>query len=338
MRFGALGDLVQCTALLSRLWRASGLPCDLVTGHPGAPSLLSGLPFVGEVIVVPSRRRPYPFSPAQRRLVARLRARPPSVVVLFEAVEAVRPKLRRLLRRGKVGAGQLIDAGDLARAPLEHTLDFLDRLGQESCRRIGWSGRFDPTGPALAVLPAERDECRQWLADRGLADRRILVVHPGSRRGDRGRWAEADWTAALDRILASDPALHAVISGSAQEAGLAASIQAGTGSERVLSAAGDLPLRRLLSLLSMADSFIGLDSGPAHMAPALECPAVVLFGRADPRRVAPRGTAPVACLSGLPEADWPDDPDLWAQRNRMAAIEVDAVLEAWLGVQSGAAK
>lgn len=167
IRFGALGDLVQCTVLLSRLWRASGRPCDLVTGHPGASMLLSGLPFVGEVILVPSRRQMYPLSVPQRQLVGRLRA-----------------------------------------------------------------------------------------------------------------------------------------------------------------------------LLSMADSFIGLDSGPAHMAAALGCPAVVLFGRADPRRVAPRGIARVACLSGLRVEDWPDDPGQWAQRNRMEGIEVDAVVDAWRGlrIQSGAAK
>ncbi|MEA1937778.1 MAG: glycosyltransferase family 9 protein [Pseudomonadota bacterium] len=48
------------------------------------------------------------------------------------------------------------------------------------------------------------------------------------------------------------------------------------------------PLRELLALMSIADAYIGNDSGGAHMA-ARACPTMVLFGPTDPRVWHPLG-------------------------------------------------
>jgi ADP-heptose:LPS heptosyltransferase len=51
----------------------------------------------------------------------------------------------------------------------------------------------------------------------------------------------------------------------------------------------NLPLPILAHLLCRGALFIGNDSGVAHLANAVGCPAVVLFGPSDPRVWAPRG-------------------------------------------------
>ena len=51
----------------------------------------------------------------------------------------------------------------------------------------------------------------------------------------------------------------------------------------------DLPLRLLAGVLTLADLFVGHDSGVTHLAALLGVPTVALFGPTDPARWAPRG-------------------------------------------------
>jgi ADP-heptose:LPS heptosyltransferase len=52
----------------------------------------------------------------------------------------------------------------------------------------------------------------------------------------------------------------------------------------------------------MAHSCISVDTGPAHAAAALDCPLVVLFGKASPARFRPvSGTSPVQVIQGFVE-------------------------------------
>ncbi|HEX9798917.1 MAG TPA: glycosyltransferase family 9 protein [Thermoanaerobaculia bacterium] len=330
VRFGSLGDLVQSTVLLAALARASGRPCDLVTGHGQAPALLAGLASVGEVRLVASRRRPYLLSPDQRALVAWLRRRERSLACLVETVDAVRPKLRRLLARGGTHDADLLDAAELGRGRLEHTVDFLHRVAAAAVACLdGPPLPPRPPLPQLAVSDAERAECLDWLARHGCAGRPIVVVHPASRRTNRGRWPEERWAGVLRQLLAVEPEARVVLSGSAGESAEIAAVARAAADRRLLAAAGDLPLRRLVALLAFADSFVGLDSGPAHFAAAVGCPLVALFGRADPRRVAPRGAGSIEIVAALPRESWPDDPFTWQHLNRLEAIPVDAVAAAW---------
>jgi hypothetical protein len=85
--------------------------------------------------------------------------------------------------------------------------------------------------------------------------------------------------------------------------------------KRVRSLAGETPLRRLLSVLSLAHSLISVDTGPAHAAAAIGCPLVVLFGATDPRVNGPIATsAPVSIISGPPDAKMLDGEAGWAAR------------------------
>jgi heptosyltransferase-2/heptosyltransferase-3 len=84
--------------------------------------------------------------------------------------------------------------------------------------------------------------------------------------------------------------------------------------------ADDLPVPRLVALMSRAAALISVDSGPAHVAAAVGCPQVVLFGRASPALYRPWGAdgAQVEVLTG--ELDGVAS---------MLGIEVQAVTSAW---------
>ena len=94
-------------------------------------------------------------------------------------------------------------------------------------------------------------------------------------------------------------------------------------STQVHSVADDLPLRRLLALLSIAHSCISVDTGPAHAAAALNCPLVVLFGKASPTRFRPvSANSPVEVLVGRASDEPGSDPDI-------GRITPQQVLSAW---------
>ena len=61
----------------------------------------------------------------------------------------------------------------------------------------------------------------------------------------------------------------------------------------------ELPLRLLAGVLTLADLFVGHDSGVTHLAALLGVPTVALFGPTDPARWAPRGPA-VTVLQAQP--------------------------------------
>jgi heptosyltransferase-2/heptosyltransferase-3 len=78
-------------------------------------------------------------------------------------------------------------------------------------------------------------------------------------------------------------------------------------------------------LLARCHSLVSVDTGPAHIAAALGCPTVTLFGLADPNRFRPGGVStPVAVLTGA-RGGKPD----------MLGIEPEAVLQAWRRLTAG---
>jgi len=52
--------------------------------------------------------------------------------------------------------------------------------------------------------------------------------------------------------------------------------------------AGRVDLRSLVSVIRRAKLFVGIDSGPMHIASALDIPTVAIFGPTDPAYVGPQ--------------------------------------------------
>ena len=77
MRFGAFGDAVLLTVLLRQLHARFGQPVDVISSGDWTEQLLAGLPAVGRLFVIRSRRTPYWLSLDQQRLAAWLRKRGP---------------------------------------------------------------------------------------------------------------------------------------------------------------------------------------------------------------------------------------------------------------------
>jgi ADP-heptose:LPS heptosyltransferase len=106
-------------------------------------------------------------------------------------------------------------------------------------------------------------------------ERRRIVLHIGAGTPAK-RWPPAHWRELLGRLLLEGDYAVALVGGAADQP-RAREILGDLPWPNVLDLTGKLKLSRTAALLAEADLFIGADSGPAHVAAALETPVVVLF-------------------------------------------------------------
>jgi ADP-heptose:LPS heptosyltransferase len=335
MRCGAFGDLVLLTVLLERLHARFGRRVDVIASGPWSEPLLGGHRAVGRLYLLRSRRTPYWLSGAQRRLVAGLRARGAGPTWFCDRGEG-----RGLLDRAGIPGDYICDSTEFPFVPGENFADRYLRLGAWTPPAFaGLLPQAPPDGARAARLEvpgSARRELDAWLERRGLATRRFMVVHPGSRHVARRRlrsragapkyWPESRWAEVVRAVRGHRPLDAIIFSGTAAERSLNDEVIRLAGAADVHNAAGDLPVARLLALLERAHSLISVDTGPAHAAAALGCPTVALFGHIDPWLYRPGGaTTPAATLTGRV-----------AGVANILGIEPERVIAAWLELTQAA--
>lgn len=313
VRFPALGDTVLLTVLLQALHRRYGRPVHVVASGAWTPVLLRGHPTVGHLQMVTSRRAPYWLTPTQWHAVRLLR-RHRGPVYLCEAD----PHAARLVARA-VPAERLIRAWDHWPGDTIHWADWWLQVAQLDAPGIpGPKADLSDVAPQpyIPLTPTMQADAETWLQRRGIAGRPLVLVQPGHKKTHkRGRIATAEhekhwpadrWAAVIRGILRQLPEAAVLVCGSPREHGLAQEIvdAAGAGAGAVLNGARDLPLPRLIALTARAHSMVSVDTGPAHVAAAMNCPSVVLFGQFGSRRWKPRAPSSTVIALG-PEAPTP---------------------------------
>lgn len=119
--------------------------------------------------------------------------------------------------------------------------------------------------------------------DARLAAGRYACVHPGAQLPSR-RWPVERFARVADAL--AERGLRVVITGSAAEAALAASL-AGAMRAVPLDLTGRTTLGQLGALVQGAALVVANDTGVSHVAAALETPSVIVSCGADPHRWAP---------------------------------------------------
>lgn len=177
-----------------------------------------------------------------------------------------------------------------------------------------WTGtiNLDDVDYSFPVLNEDKDYIDAYLADWQIpADKPIICIHPGSGTNTK-LWEASKWAKVAD-ILTTQFSASIIFTGSASEAPLITSI-IDTMSEDAYAIAGSTNLGQLAALYSRARAVLGSDSGPLHLAAAVDTPTVTLFGPADPIEFAPWGhrrkhgilTSNIGCRP-CRILDWHDD-------------------------------
>lgn len=130
-------------------------------------------------------------------------------------------------------------------------------------------------------------------------ERPVLALHAGSRPPAR-RWPAASFAAVGDALAQRYDAQILLTGGPGEEQ----TVEAVARQMRTpaLNLVGKTTLGTLAALLTRLDLFISNDTGPSHVACAVDCPSVTIFGPADFERWRPLDTTrhltvrhPVAC-------------------------------------------
>ena len=315
VRCGAFGDMVLITALIRDLSLRFGTDVDIVTSGPWSEPLLEGQPGVGDILSVRSRKAPYWLSVDQQRVVRRLRIRGVGPTWFCDANDAARP----LLARAGIPDRCIVDVKDHPLLPGEHAIGHWCRLARImpaagvptlSPAPVVNAGGGAPPGCWLHVGTAQRADLESWLAHRRLLSTPLIAIQVGNKRTMRRGlrrlavnskyWPNERWAELLRHFRKRHP-LHAIVLlGTGPEYSLNQEVISLAAIDGLYNAADDLPIPRLVALLARADGLATVDSGPAHVAAAVGCPLVVLFGRASTSLYRPWGSsgADVRVLTG----------------------------------------
>lgn len=332
VRCGALGDLVQFSGAVAALADHHDQPIDVLTGGGPGAELLADMPEVGRTFTVNHRRRPAWLAPDLVELGRVLAARRYAHVYMGDSV----PVIEELL----AAAGAHIHPLHLPTS-VPHALD-----GYASALDVYGIEHPAVLNPCIPRREADQQEARKLLAAHGVSQEPVIVIQMGNARSmhplaalrpqrNLKAWGIEAWVATLTALGDLHPGTTLALAGApaeweANEAvrqRLPALLKA-----RTVNLARDLPILRLRGLLTEALGCLSVDTGPAHLAAAVGCPLVVLFGPADPTQMAPRGPGPVRVVtSGIGCSPCYGSPRRDACRSNrcMQQITVGQVLGAW---------
>ena len=150
--------------------------------------------------------------------------------------------------------------------------------------------------PHLQLTEAEHTFAHRFLTEAGFTSERLLIgIHPG------GNWVYKLWDVEKYALVAN--AL-------CKEQNAAILLFAGPNErelQKQVSEMMDIPpipvqtdnLRYLAALISICDVYIGNDTGPMHIAAAVDTPVVALFGSTNHIRSGPYGDKHTVVQSGI---------------------------------------
>jgi ADP-heptose:LPS heptosyltransferase len=304
IRFGRIGDSVLLQPLLHRLHRRFGLPCVLLARGTWPTALYGSHADVARVLQIRHAHRPLALSPERWRAIAALRRLRAAPFYICEPEPRALGKIRSMLALARVSEQHCLFLSDMPTAADEHWIDRLLRFG-EGLPTAFRDSAYGDFGNALATVPrlqldaTDRVDRAAWLRERGLSDRMLVLLQPANKRtmrwnGVRGArddkwWPTERWVSLARSIRASAADSDVLLCGAPTEAAYLHDIRRACADARIHVVADGLPLRRLMALLEIAHSMVSVDTGPAHLAAALGCPLVVLFGQVAPAQWRPRG-------------------------------------------------
>lgn len=318
VRLSSLGDVVRITGVLAALRRLfPAAEIVAVTGTAAAP-LLRPDPSLDRLLVARPARRPLALSFDAWRQLRTLRRAGIDLALDLQGTDRSARWMRWSGAACKAGRGggapdwRAAVAPDYGRGDVEESALILRRLGLDP----------GPCLPRLATEPAAEAAVAALLARHGLPAEGFVAINPFSRWPAK-TWPADSWQALLPQLAASS-GRPLVVTGDRREAAAAESLLRGLPAGTALSLAGAVDLAGLAALLRRAALLVTGDSGPMHMAAALDTPVVALFGPTWPERAGPQGEGHVV----LQAARLPHYHAYRQEKHQaaMAAIAVESVL------------
>ncbi|MEN9343727.1 MAG: putative lipopolysaccharide heptosyltransferase [Chlamydiota bacterium] len=272
-----IGDLVMATPILADLRRA--YPQAEITAMCRAPmcELLQEDPHIDELFCF-SRSSPFSRRKERRNVIKKLKNGKYDVGILLTHSFSsawwfwVGGVKRRIGYRSNMRSWLLTDP-----------LSFPENLNRQHLVAT-YKQLLQPldialssTPPCLYLKESEKEEARELLAEFKIPKGSTIVgINPGATYGSAKCWLKERFQEVAEKLL-KDPTIHVVFFGDTSTAPLVREICSHLPS-RTVNLAGKTSLRELTALISLCTLLLTNDSGPMHIADAVETPLIALFG------------------------------------------------------------
>jgi len=149
--------------------------------------------------------------------------------------------------------------------------------------------------PEIVLTDQERQSVDRLLTRYALHNKKWVMLHPAARYWFKA-WAPQRFAEVGDALIRDG--YHVVVVGSESEQELVNQVMH-SAQQTFVSLVGQTTLRELAGLMQHCRLFVGNDAGPMHMAAAVGCPVLALFGPTDPAVWGPWGTHCQTIYKGL---------------------------------------
>jgi len=165
---------------------------------------------------------------------------------------------------------------DMDRHALERYLQTIEILG---CARDSWEGK-------IPIGPGDQESVDRIIYERGLNRATLVAINPVAK-WETKLWDDPKFASLADRI-AGELGCRVIFTGSGTDRPALEGIIGAMKSEAI-NLAGTTNLRELAYLYSRCALLVSTDTGPMHIAAAMGCPVIALFGPTAPWRTGPYG-------------------------------------------------
>ena len=323
-----IGDVVLSTVLLRAL--RANYPAASITllAKSHAEQLLEHSGLVDQIVAFDfpwtgfsGKLSPAKYIPKEfRDLIRRLRSY--DFDVSFDARRDVRSNVITYLAGARRRIGYDFGGGahlltDVLPSGTQNDHKIADWLALLTPLGIEWNEEFSPS---LTVTPTERELARRQIGGLGLSTERVIVgVHPGASHMVR-HWDAWKFASVIDR-LANNLKVQVLLF--EEKKGDSAEIAPRARVPRVQS-----DLRGFMALITQCDLLLCSDSGPMHIANALDVPVTALFGPQRREWYGPRGKLDTVVQVNEMPCRPCFDACIFATPHCMEGITVDAVVSA----------
>lgn len=173
------------------------------------------------------------------------------------------------------------------------------------------------------VTPQEREFARQFLSEHNFQHKRLIGFQLQSFPAKAYRdWPVSSFKSIADRLLQSYPDTHILLLGGPEGKATAEALASELGSSAT-SLAGALTMRQNAAVMSQLSLYLGVDTGPTHLAGALQIPMVAMYHAFHPGRYLAPQQNPALVVIEHP-VDYADA----SREEPMSKIDVDTVWNA----------
>ncbi|MDD3726327.1 MAG: glycosyltransferase family 9 protein [Candidatus Ratteibacteria bacterium] len=159
-------------------------------------------------------------------------------------------------------------------------------------------GKEENISLCFPLSKRDRDDMDVFLREMGIKPSdRIVIFNPGGKA--KKRLSDEKFAEIGKALLKNYDSLKIIIIGANYEEEIGKRIKELIGSNDVFNLAGKTTIKQLAALLERASLMITNDTGTLHLASAMHCPTVAIFGPTNPYRYGPIGTKNIVIHSNI---------------------------------------